>query len=44
MNTLHDFMMVTKGVEYLIAISTIVLFALFWILLDRKDTKNKARR
>jgi len=41
MHTLHDFMMLTKGQEYLMAIGAMVLFTIFWFLLDRR--KNKQR-
>jgi len=41
MNTLHDFMMLTKGHEYILAVVSMVLFTVFWILLDRKGKDNK---
>ena len=40
MNTLHDFMMLTKSQEYLIAVGAMVLFTIFWLLLDRKKEKK----
>jgi len=36
MHTLHDFMMLTKGHEYLIAVGAMTLFTIFWFLLDGK--------
>ena len=41
MHTLHDFMMLTKGQEYLVAVGGMVLFAAFWMLLDRKKSSRK---
>ncbi len=41
MNTLHDFMMLTKGHEYLLAVVSMILFTVFWMLLDRKGKKDK---
>ena len=32
MHTLHDFMTLTKGQEYLIAIGAMALFGIFWYL------------
>jgi len=40
MNTLHDFMMLTKGHEYLLAVGSMILFTVFWILLDRKGKED----
>jgi len=40
MHTLHDFMMFTKGNEYLIAIGAMALFGLFWFILGR-GSRNK---
>ncbi|MCP4658667.1 MAG: glycine cleavage system protein H [bacterium] len=36
MNTLHDFFVYTKGIEYLIAVSFLILFPAFWVLLNRR--------
>jgi len=36
MHTLHDFMLVTKGQEYLIAATFLILFSIFWTILNRK--------
>jgi hypothetical protein len=35
MHTLHDFFMVTKGYEYLIAVVFFVLFISFWRFLNK---------
>ncbi len=45
MHTLHEFYTATKGVEYLIAITFLVLFPFFWSILsknkeEKEDTKN----
>ncbi len=40
MYVLHDFMTLTKGQEYLLAIGAMALFTVFWLLLNR-DGKNK---
>lgn len=39
MNVLHDFMMVTKSQEYLIAIGAMAVFTIFWMVLDKEKTK-----
>jgi len=41
METLHDFIVVTKGYEYIIAVAFLVLFPLFWRLIAGKDSKDK---
>jgi len=41
MHTLHDFMMLTKGHEYLIAVGAMLLFTMFWLLLDREHKSDK---
>jgi len=41
MNTLHDFMMLTKGSEYLMAVMAMALFIIFWLALDRKAKDGK---
>lgn len=38
MQTLHEFMLVTKGHEYLIAIGFLIVFLVFWKLLFRAPT------
>ena len=45
MQTLHEFFVMTKGTEYLIAITFLVLFPAFWVFLTKKkkakqDTKK----
>lgn len=40
MNTLHDFMILTKGHEYLIAIGSMALFTVFWLILDRDKSRG----
>lgn len=40
MYVLHDFMTLTKGQEYLLALGAMALFTIFWMLLDR-DKKHK---
>lgn len=40
MHTLQDFITLTKGQEYLLAIAAMALFTCFWILLNRKKKKN----
>ena len=44
MYTLHDFMTLTKGHEYLLSIGAVALFALFWLLLDRQKSKGREGR
>lgn len=42
MHTLHEFFTMTKGVEYLIAVTFLIIFPAFWILLmKKKDDKTK---
>lgn len=38
--TLQDFLTITKGQEYLVAIGAMVLFTIFWLFLDRKSKKK----
>jgi len=33
MQTLHEFYVVTKGIEYLIAVTFMVLFPVIWMLI-----------
>lgn len=40
MHVLHDFMTLTKGQEYLIAIGAMALFTVFWLILDRNEKKR----
>ncbi|EQB63195.1 MAG: Hmc operon protein 4 [candidate division Zixibacteria bacterium RBG-1] len=39
MHSLQDFLTLTKGQEYLLAIAAMVLFTIFWLFLDRKRKK-----
>lgn len=38
MDTLHEFFVYTKSVEYLIAVTFLILFPTFWILIHRRRT------
>ena len=40
MHVLHDFMTLTKGQEYLIAIGAMALFTVFWMVLDRQKERK----
>ena len=40
MYTLHDFMLLTKAHEYLIAVGAMSLFTVFWLLLDGKKKRK----
>ena len=40
MYTLQDFLTLTKGQEYLIAIGAMILFLAFWLFLERKPRKE----
>lgn len=44
--TLQDFLTLTKGQEYLIAIGAMIFFTMFWLYLDGrpKDRKPGSRR
>lgn len=44
MNTLHEFYVYTKGIEYLIAVAFLLLFPLFWSYLDKPRKVEKAAR
>jgi len=37
MQTLHEYMMSTKGVEYVIAVMFLVAFVVFWRLVAREE-------
>lgn len=41
MNTLHEFYTMTKGVEYLIAVTFLIVFPAFWLILNKKNPKKK---
>ena len=38
MQTLHEYMMETKAVEYILAVAFLVLFILFWRFVQAKHT------
>jgi hypothetical protein len=40
MHVLHDFMMMTKSQEYLLAIGAMALFTIFWLVLDRDKRRQ----
>ena len=40
MYTLQDFLTLTKGQEYLIAVGSMILFGVFWLLFDRESPKE----
>jgi hypothetical protein len=40
MHVLHDFMMMTKSQEYLIAIGAMAVFTIFWLVLDKEKGKR----
>lgn len=40
MHTLQDFLTMTKGQEYLIAVGGMILFAVFWSILSSKPSKR----
>ena len=40
MYTLQDFLTLTKGQEYLIAVGSMILFMVFWLFLERKPRKE----
>jgi hypothetical protein len=44
MHTLHDFMLVTKGQEYLIAVAFLILFSIFWGILNKKKEHRSAHK
>jgi len=41
MHTLHEFFTMTKGVEYLIAVTFLIVFPAFWIILSKKKPESK---
>lgn len=45
MHTLHEFLVATKGTEYLIAITFLIVFPVFWTFLTqkKKTIKQKAK-
>lgn len=42
MNTLHEFYIATKGTEYLIAITFLLIFPMFWMFLSKKKKTKKS--
>ena len=46
MHSLHEFFTMTKGVEYLIAVTFLIVFPIFWIFLSKKKktVKQKAKK
>jgi hypothetical protein len=46
MHTLHEFFVATKGTEYLIAITFLIVFPIFWIFLSgkKKSVKQKTKK
>ena len=40
MHTLQDFLTMTKGQEYLVALGSMVLFAVFWLIFEYKEKKK----
>ncbi|MCP4574539.1 MAG: hypothetical protein GY838_19485 [bacterium] len=42
MNTLHDFFVHTKGIEYLIAVSFLILFPAFWVVISKRKSVPEA--
>ena len=41
MHVLHNFMTLTKGHEYLIAVVAMTIFTIFWMVLDREKGKKE---
>ncbi len=44
MDTLHDFFVFTKGIEYLIAVSFLILFPVFWVLIHKRKRAPETAR
>lgn len=42
--TLQDFLTLTKGQEYLMAIGAIALFTIFFMLIDRGKKKTSSKK
>lgn len=40
MHTLHEYMMITKSQEYLMAVGAMIIFCLFWWFVSRKRRTN----
>jgi len=43
-HTLHDFMLLTKGQEYLIAVAFLIVFTIFWGILNGRKQGKSARK
>jgi hypothetical protein len=43
MHTLHEFFTFTKGIEYLIAVTFLIIFPVFWVLLNKKKKRKKQK-
>ncbi len=43
MHTLHEFYIATKGTEYLIAVTFLIIFPVFWMFLSRKKKTSKPK-
>jgi hypothetical protein len=43
-HTLHDFMLLTKGQEYLIAVTFLIVFTIFWGILTKKKQGKSAQK
>jgi hypothetical protein len=43
MDTLYEFLLLTKGQEYLIAIALVLIFPLFWRWLNGSPKRRTAR-
>jgi len=43
MHTLHEFFVLTKGTEYLIAVTFLIIFPVFWIFLSKKKKVGKQK-
>jgi len=41
MHTLHEFFVATRGTEYLIAVTFLIVFPIFWIFLSKKKETSK---
>lgn len=43
MHTLHEFYIATKGTEYLIAITFLLIFPVFWMFLGKKKKASQTK-
>jgi membrane protein implicated in regulation of membrane protease activity len=44
MNTLQEYLLITETHSYLVAISSVIAFALFWRILNRKPKRRESDR